>query len=108
DHDPKIARTPWRPVVVPPGIGGPSVSVVHAVGSGQDSVTVAKELLVRFVADTGGTVIPESISVLESPDGRLSVRACQTLMGTHVQAAKNREGQSIQSWVQMPLSVSPF
>ena len=107
-HDAKIEKSPWRPAVVPRGIGGPSISVVRAQGSDRDSTTLATELLVRFVADTAGTVIPESVSVLDSPDGALSVKACKSLMGTHVQAAKNKDGHPILSWVQMPLPVSPF
>jgi hypothetical protein len=108
-RDTKIAKTPWRPAVVPRGMAGPSLAGMRrAMENPSDTTAATGDLLVRFVADTSGTIIPESVSVLESRDGELSVRACTSVMGTHVTPARNKEGRAIQSWVQMPLTVSRY
>jgi hypothetical protein len=102
EQDIRITPTPWRPSVVPGGMM--ALSMAEAM---TDSASTG-DLLVRFVADTTGLVIPESVSILESSNGKLSVRACQTVMGTRVTPARDKAGHSIRSWVQMPLRVRRY
>lgn len=102
ERDAAITPTPWRPSAIPGGMM--AVSIAEAL---TDSASTG-DLLVRFVADTTGLVIPESVSVLESSSGKLSVRACQTVMGTRLTPARDKAGRTIRSWVQMPLRVRRY
>ena len=72
------------------------------------SVLKSNEILVRFVADTDRTVIPESVSVLESQYGEISVQVCQAVMSGSFEVAKNRQGQPVRSWVQTAVRVNKF
>jgi hypothetical protein len=63
---------------------------------------------VRFVSDTTGETVPESVSVLESPSGDLSAKVCQSVFSASVEPAKNREGRPVKSWVQTVVLVVPF
>jgi hypothetical protein len=99
EHDASIARTPWRPPVV-----SPVTPLVVADGL-RDSTKIG-DLLVRFVVDTAGTVIPESVTVLESPHGQLSVKACTAVMSTDAKSARDKSGRAIRAWVQMPVIVN--
>jgi hypothetical protein len=100
EHDAKITQTPWKPPVAPSGF--PWLSMAQAW---RDSVPPG-ELLVRFVADTNGSIIPESVSVLESPNGKLSVRACTGVMSVRFKPARDKAGVAIRAWVQTPVRVS--
>src|SRR5450759_135205 len=67
DRDAKITRTPWRPPVFASSFG--QIPLPKAL---RDSTLRSKDVLLRFVADTTGETIPESVSVLESPHGVVS------------------------------------
>lgn len=62
----------------------------------------------RFVADTTGETIPESVSVLESPSGELSTKVCTSVFSGTVEPARDRSGRPVQSWVQTVVLVIPF
>lgn len=96
ERDPGIARTPWRPPVVPAAFGR-SVATVRRVG------VPSPELLVRWAVDTSGATIPESVRILESPGGDLSVRSCTAVIGGRVTPARDRAGRPLRAWVQMTL-----
>jgi hypothetical protein len=99
EKDAKISRSPWRPPVMG------AISTLRLYRAARDSATTG-DLLVRFVVDTSGTVIPESMTVLESPDGQLSVRGCTAVMSTPAKPGRDKEGRPIRAWVQMPVTVS--
>ncbi len=105
----EIEKTPWRPVRLVPSFGQTGLppamrdSLLKLGG-----VQTMSEVLVRFAADTTGAIIPESVSVLESPSGQLSAKVCTSVMSGDVQPAKNKEGRPVQSWVQTPVRIVPF
>jgi hypothetical protein len=99
EHDATITRTAWRPPVM-------GAVATLTVSEGLKDSTKSGDLLVRFVVDTSGTVIPESVTVLESPHGQLSVRGCTAVMSTPAKPARDKEGRAIRAWVQMPVMVS--
>jgi hypothetical protein len=103
EKDPKIAKMPWRPAKLDRSFGQ-----VRLPDDMRDSVLKSDEVLVRFVADSDRTVIPESVSVLESQYGAISVLVCQSVMSGSFEAAKNKEGQAVQSWVQTTVHVNRF
>jgi hypothetical protein len=100
DKDAKITRTPWRPPVYPMGFSHVMLPSVL-----KDSTLKSKEVLVRFVADSTGATIPESVSVLESPHGAVSVSACTAAISGKATPARDKNGQPIRAWVQMPVQV---
>lgn len=100
EKDAKITRTPWRPPVY-----SPSFSRMPLPLALKDSVLATKDVLLRFVADTTGETIPESVSVLESPHGAVSVNACKAAIGGRATPARDKAGRAIRAWVQMPISV---
>ena len=103
EKDPKIEKMPWKPAQLDRSFGQVRLPEVL-----RDSVMKSDEVLVRFVADTDRTVIPESVSVLESPSGTLSVQVCMAVMSGTFEPAKNREGHVIPSWVQTTVHVNRF
>jgi len=103
EKDAKIEKMPWRPAKLDRSFGQ-----VRLPEDLRDSVLKSDEVLVRFVADTDRTVIPESVSVLESQYGEISVLVCQSVMSGSFEAAKNRQGQPVQSWVQTTVKVNRF
>jgi hypothetical protein len=103
EKDPKIEKMPWRPVQLDRTFGQ-----VRLPDGLRDSVLKSNEVLVRFVADTNGTPIPESVSVLESQYGAISVQVCQAVMSGTFDPAKNRQGQPVLSWVQTAVRVNRF
>jgi hypothetical protein len=100
EKDAKITRTPWRPPVY-----SPSFARIQLPLALKDSVLTTKDVLLRFVADTTGETIPESVSVLESPHGAVSVNACKAAIGGRATPARDKAGHAIRAWVQMPVSV---
>jgi len=100
EKDVKIARTPWRPPVFPA-----SFSRLPLPMDLKDSVLKSKDVLVRFVADSTGQVIPESASVLESAHGAISVNACKAAIAGKATPARDKAGNSIRAWVQVPVTV---
>jgi hypothetical protein len=100
ERDPKITRTPWRPPVVG------RVTSLRVGDDVKDSTAKIGDLLVRFVVDTTGKIIPETVSVLESPSVQISARACTAVMSTPSKPARDKEGRNIRAWVQMPVVVS--
>ena len=103
DKDPKIEKMPWKPVKLDRSFGQ-----VRLPEDLRDSTLKSEEVLVRFVADTDRTVIPESVSVLESQYGEISVLVCQSVMSGSFEAAKNRQDQPVRSWVQATVRISKF
>lgn len=97
ERDAKIARTPWRPPVLPPlrTLAIPSAYV--------DSARNGADVLVRFAIDTTGEAIPMSASVLESPFGVLSVSACQEAIAAKGTPARDKNGQVIRAWMQLSI-----
>jgi hypothetical protein len=104
-----IEKMPWRParmdrrfaeVKMPPAMRD---SLLKA-----SRVLQPAEVLVRFAADTTGEVIPESVSVLESPSGDLSAKVCTSVFSGSVEPAKNREGHPVRSWVQTVVLALPL
>jgi hypothetical protein len=100
ERDPKITKAPWRPAVLEPDAG-----TTRLPDELRDSVMKSNDVLVRFATDTAGAAIPESISVLESPYGLLSVRVCTTMFSVGARPAKDREGRAVASWIQTPVKV---
>ncbi|MDB4890896.1 MAG: hypothetical protein JWL61_2751 [Gemmatimonadetes bacterium] len=100
EKDAKIARTPWRPPVF-----SASFSRLALPLELKDSVLKSKDVLIRFVADSTGDAIPESASVLESPHGAVSVSACKAAIAGRSTPARDKAGNAIRAWVQMPVSV---
>ena len=94
---------PWKPVKLDRSFGQ-----VRLPEDLRDSTLKSEEVLVRFVADTDRTVIPESVSVLESQYGEISVLVCQSVMSGSFEAAKNRQDQPVRSWVQATVRISKF
>jgi hypothetical protein len=103
DKDPKIEKMPWKPVKLDRAFGQ-----VRLPDDLRDSTLKSDEVLVRFVADTDRTVIPESVSVLESQYGEISVLVCQSVMSGSFEAAKNRQDQPVRSWVQATVRINKF
>jgi hypothetical protein len=99
EHDATIARTPWRPPVPPSNLGALSLGIPR------DTVPYSGEALMRWAADTTGATIPESVSVLESSDPKLSVGLCKAVISTIVTPARDRSGHLISAWVQLPVTV---
>jgi hypothetical protein len=103
EKDSKIEKMPWRPAKLDRAFGQVRLPEVL-----RDSVIKSDEVLVRFVADTDSTVIPESVSVLDSPSGTLSVQVCMAVMSGSFDPAKNRAGTVVPSWVQTTVHVNRF
>lgn len=97
EKDAKIARTPWRPPVLP------SLGMVRIPGQYVDSTKKGAEVLVRFAVDTTGEAIPTSASVLDSPYGAISVNACREAIAAKGTPARDKNGNAIRAWVQIPL-----
>jgi hypothetical protein len=100
ERDPKITKAPWRPAVLQPDAG-----TTRLPDELRDSVMKSNDVLVRFATDTTGAAIPESISVLESPYGLLSVRVCTTMFSASARPAKDKDGRAVASWIQTPVKV---
>lgn len=103
EKDPKIEKMPWKPAKLDRSFGQ-----VRLPDDLRDSTLKSDEVLVRFVADTDRTVIPESVSVLESQYGAISLLVCQSVMSGSFETAKNKQGQSVKSWVQTTVHVNKF
>jgi hypothetical protein len=103
EKNPKIEKMPWKPAQLDRSFGQ-----VRLPDDLRDSVLKSNEVLVRFVADTDRTVIPESVSVLESQFGAISVQVCQAVMSGSFEPAKNRQGQPVRSWVQTAVRINKF
>jgi hypothetical protein len=103
EKDPKIEKMPWRPAKLDRAFGQVRLPEVL-----RDSVIKSDEVLVRFVADTNSTVIPESVSVLDSPSGTLSVQVCMAVVSGTFEPAKDRAGSVVPSWVQTAVRVNRF
>ena len=97
EKDAKIARTPWRPPVLP------SLGMVRIPAEFVDSTKKGTDVLVRFAVDTTGEAIPTSASVLESPYGAISVNACREAISAKGTPARDKSGNAIRAWVQVPL-----
>jgi hypothetical protein len=108
EKDPALEKTPWRPARV-----YPTFAEAKLPPAMRDSlfrlggVVSMPEVLVRFAADTSGAVIPESVSVLESSDGQLSVNACKALFSADVEPARNRQGHPVATWIQTTIRATP-
>jgi len=103
EKDPKIEKMPWRPAKLDRAFGQVRLPEVL-----RDSVIKSDEVLVRFVADTNSTVIPDSVIVLDSPSGTLSVQVCMAVMSGTFEPAKDRAGSVVPSWVQTAVRVNRF
>ena len=97
EKDAKIARTPWRPAMLP------SVGMVRIPTGYVDSTKKGTDVLVRFAVDTTGEAIPTSANVLESPYGAISVNACREAIAAKGTPARDKNGNAIRAWVQVPL-----
>jgi len=109
EQDPAIQKTPWRPARLDRQFA--QIRMPQAMRDSllaRSRVLAPAEVLVRFVADSTGETIPESISVLESPSGEVSAKICQSVFSASVEPAKNREGRPVKSWVQTVVLVIPF
>ena len=102
ERDTHIARTPWRPPVAPSNLG------VGVLGPRVDTISYSGDVLMRWAADTSGATIPESVTVLESSDPELSVGLCKAVIGTKVTPARDKSGQLIAAWIQLPVTVRRF
>lgn len=100
EKDVKIVRAPWRPPVYQVGFG-----LMSRPDALKDSTLASKDVLVRFVADTTGDTIAESVSVLESSSATLSVAACKAAIAGRGTPAKDKTGHSVRAWVQLPIRV---
>jgi hypothetical protein len=109
EQDPAIQKTPWRPARLDRQFAQTQMpQAMRDSLLARSRVLVPAEVLVRFVADTTGETVPESISVLESPSGELSAKICQSVFSASVEPARNREGRPVKSWVQTVVLVIPF
>lgn len=97
EKDAKITRTPWRPAMLP------SLGMVRIPAEYVDSTKKGTDVLVRFAVDTTGEAIPTSASVLESPYGAISVNACREAIAAKGTPARDKNGNAIRAWVQVPL-----
>lgn len=108
EKDPAFEKTPWRPARLEPGVAEAKLpQAMRDSLLGRGGAVELPEVLVRFAADTSGEVIPESVSVLESPDGQLSVNACKALFSADVEPAKNRQGRPVRTWIQTTIRSKP-
>jgi hypothetical protein len=100
EKDASIARAPWRPATL-----SPSTRSMRLPEELRDSVQLPLDVLVRFAVDSAGVVIPESVSVLESSSGALSVAVCKSLFSLTVYPARDKSGRAVGAWVQyaMPM-----
>ena len=108
EKDPTIEKSPWRPARMDAPFA--EVKLPQPMRDSlfrRGGVVDMPEVLVRFAADTSGAVIPQSVSVLESPDGPLSVNACKALFSADVEPAKNRQGRPVATWIQTTLRAKP-
>ena len=109
EQDPTIQKTPWRPARLERQFAQTQMpQAMRDSLLARSRVLVPAEVLVRFVSDTTGETIPESVSVLESPSGEVSAKICQSVFSASVEPAKNREGRAVKSWVQTVVLVIPF
>ncbi|MFL5619286.1 MAG: hypothetical protein ACJ79A_12945 [Gemmatimonadaceae bacterium] len=109
EKSPAIEKTPWRPPRLDPWFAQTRMPTEMRDSLRERSPQQTMiEVLVRFAADTAGVIIPESVSVLESPSGPLSAKVCTSVMSADVQPAKNKEGRPVQTWVQTPVRVVPY
>lgn len=109
EKDPKVERTPWRPARLDRQFAQVKMPSKMRDSLLQSSrVLQPSEVLVRFIADTTGEIIPESVSVLESPSGEVSAKICTSVFSANVEPAKNREGRPVKTWVQTVVLVIPF
>ena len=97
EKDTKITRTPWRPAMLP------SLGLVRIPNGYVDSTKKGTDVLVRVAVDTTGEAIPTSASVLESPYGAISVNACREAIAARGTPARDKSGNAIRAWVQLPL-----
>jgi len=97
EKDANITRTPWRPAMLP------SLGLVRIPAAYVDATKKGAEVLVRFAVDTTGEAIPTSASVLESPYGAISVNACREAIAAKGTPARDKNGNAIRAWVQVPL-----
>jgi len=109
EKSPAIEKTPWRPARLEPLFGQTSMpkEMRDSLLKSGASQTIG-DVLVRFAVDTAGAIIPESVTVLESPSGPLSAKVCTSVMSGDAEPAKNKEGHPVQTWVQIPVRVNPF
>jgi hypothetical protein len=100
EKDASIARSPWRPATL-----SPSTRSMRLPDELRDSVQLPLDVLVRFAVDSAGVVIPESVSVLESSSGPLSVAVCKSLFSLILYPARDKSGRAVGAWVQyaMPM-----
>jgi hypothetical protein len=109
EKDATITKTPWRPAGLRPWFAQTTLPTEMRDSLRKSSTTITlPDVLVRFAADTSGVVIPESITVLESPNGMLSVSVCKAVMSDNVQPAKDRSGHAVKTCVQTPVRITPF
>ncbi len=100
DRDASISHTPWRPPILASNFAHTDMPMVL-----RDSIVPPGDLLVRFVTDTSGETIAGSVTVLESPNGLMSVQVCRAVISTLASPARNRIGRPIRAWVQIPVKV---
>jgi len=109
ESSPAIEKTPWRPARLDPAFAQTKMpQEMRDSLRKSGGVQTIPDVLVRFAADTAGEIIPESVSVLESPSGQLSAKICTSVMSADVEPAKNKEGGRVQTWIQTPVRVVPF
>jgi hypothetical protein len=77
-------------------------TIVRVPADVGDSTIKEGDPLMRFVVDTTGDVIPESVSVLESPHPLVSVSACKSAIQAHATPARDKAGNVIRAWLQVP------
>ena len=97
ERDARITRTPWRPPVVPAAF--PRRTIIPRI----PGAPPRPELLVRWAVDTSGATVPESVRVLESPEGKASVAVCTSVISGRVDPARDKGGRAVRAWVQMVL-----
>jgi hypothetical protein len=102
DANASITRTPWHPSSVA------ELSRIVLPYEMRDSIPPNAEVLVRFVTDTTGVPIPESVSILDSPSGALSLRMCTRVMSAHTTPARDKNGHAIRAWTQLAVSIPRF
>ena len=103
EKDASVARSPWRPATL-----APSTRSMRLPDELRDSVQLPLDVLVRFAADSAGVVIPESVSVLESSSGALSVAVCKSLFSLTVYPARDKTGRAVASWVQYAMPMRQY
>lgn len=71
-----------------------------------DSEARTGVVVARWVVDTNGTTIPESVTIVSSPHGLMSVKVCGAILAAHLTPARD-DGKVVRSRVEMPVRFVP-